>query len=1110
MSESRVAEEQGLESLVGRLADEFLARQEVGEQPDVEEYVARHPQAADLLRKVLASLQLLGASLSGAGPTAPGGEEAAGTLGDFRILREAGRGGMGVVYEAEQISLGRRVALKVLPFAATMDPRHLQRFHNEARAAASLEHPHIVPVYGVGCERGVHYYAMKFIDGQPLTSLLRQHRADPVSGGSQSPDNPLSAEAPNPPEARTTSAAAARTQRTPRNAAAFRQVAALGIQAAEALEHAHSIGVVHRDIKPANLMIDAQGALWVTDFGLARTAADAGLTMTGDVLGTLRYMSPEQALAKHGLVDHHTDIYSLGVTLYELLTGTPALDGKDREEILNAITLQERRPPRALDAAIPRDLETIVLKAMEKSPTDRYATAQEMAADLNRFLKDEPIRARRPALWLRLRKWGRRHRPLMASLAAGLLTLLAVGVLLAFAYQRRLTHTEQAVTAALVQVETLVEEGDKLIDQPERWQATARLAQSAQEKAEALLAAGAATPSLIKRAGKDRAAVAAGIADSGFLIELSRIRLEQATLKQGQYDVSKSARSYAKLLGDYGVDIAAPESAAQLIRGSRLHEALITALEDWRRWPKDEREREQLEQVLQAVDPTDGSRTRWREAVARRDGPALVKMATELATQPLPTTVACSRANDLMLLKEWAAAERLLKAAQAHSPGDFWLNHGLGEAIYEQGPARAEEAVGYLRVARALPADCAAVHVNLGAALQTAGKLGEAIACFRTAIALNRNLASAQNNLGVLLLFSGQGDEAIACFRTAIAIDPNRVSAHHNLGNAVHGKGREDEAIACYRRAIKIDPDDARVRRHLGDALCAKGDFEGGITEYREARRLSPKDPGIHYKLGHALHAKGDLDGAIAENRAAIRLKQDFSEAHCNLGQYLMEQGQFAEALSHLRRGHELGSKDPRWPYPSRQWIEECELFVKLDGKLPHVLSGQVQPADAAECLALAQLCRQPCKSLYRAAVRFYADAFAHQRELAEDLQTQVRYNAACAAALAGCGQGKDGARLAEKERAHLRHQALAWLQADLTAYRRLLEKEPDRAGALVRNRMKDWQQDTDFAGVRGPKALARLPEAERPTWRHLWHDVADMLNRSQGEPTTQKKFESQ
>jgi serine/threonine protein kinase len=206
--------------------------------------------------------------------------------------------------------------------------------------------------------------------------------------------------------------AALSTQRPPRDAAAFRQIAELGIQAAEALEHAHSVGIVHRDIKPANLMVDAQGKLWITDFGLARTAPDAGLTMTGDVLGTLRYMSPEQALAKHGLVDHRTDVYSLGVTLYELLTGTPAVSGKDREEILNRITLEDSQPPRSFDASIPRDLETIVLKAMAKTPSERNVTARELADDLHRFLEDKPIYAKRPGVLQRLWRSASRHRGL--------------------------------------------------------------------------------------------------------------------------------------------------------------------------------------------------------------------------------------------------------------------------------------------------------------------------------------------------------------------------------------------------------------------------------------------------------------------------------------------------------------------------------------------------------------------------------------------------------------------------------------------------------------------------------------------------------------------------
>jgi serine/threonine protein kinase len=253
------------------------------------------------------------------------------------------------------------------------------------------------------------------------------------------------------------------TEHAAKDSLTFRQIAEFGIQASEALEHAHSLGIVHRDIKPANLMVDDQEHLWITDFGLARTAADAGLTMTGDVLGTLRYMSPEQALAKHGLVDHRTDVYSLGVTLYELLTGTPAVTGKDREEILNRLTLEDSQPLRSFDATIPRDLETIVLKAMAKTPSERYASAGEVADDLRRLLDSRPIRARRASLSQRFTKWSRRHRHFVTATFLGVVLAaigLAVGTYLL--WQERL-KTHAALDQAKEQRQAAVEQSARAL-----------------------------------------------------------------------------------------------------------------------------------------------------------------------------------------------------------------------------------------------------------------------------------------------------------------------------------------------------------------------------------------------------------------------------------------------------------------------------------------------------------------------------------------------------------------------------------------------------------------------------------------------------------------------
>src|SRR5262249_47604015 len=240
-------------------------------------------------------------------------------LGDFRIVREVGRGGMGVVYEAVQLSLGRRVALKTLPFAAALDGRQLQRFKNEAQAAAALHHSNIVPVFAVGCERGVHYYAMQLIDGHPLTALIQQARR-------------ARAGAPAPPGADTARALQLSTLRTSQASEYFRGAARLVAQAAEALEHAHQMGVIHRDVKPGNLMVDGRGHLWVTDFGLAQLH-DGGLTQTGDLVGTLRYMAPEQAAGQR-LVDHRADVYGLGAPLYELLTLEPLCPAPTRPGLL--------------------------------------------------------------------------------------------------------------------------------------------------------------------------------------------------------------------------------------------------------------------------------------------------------------------------------------------------------------------------------------------------------------------------------------------------------------------------------------------------------------------------------------------------------------------------------------------------------------------------------------------------------------------------------------------------------------------------------------------------------------------------------------------------------
>ena len=457
-----------------RAVQEYLGAMEAGLHPSREEFLARYPDLAGSLEDCLEALEFVHAvgprleeptprpaeaTPPAAVPLGPGIP-----LGDFRIVREVGRGGMGVVYEAEQLSLGRRIALKVLPFALTIDSRQLQRFKNEARAAAQLHHSNIVPIHSVGCERGVHFIAMEFIDGQPLAALIddirRRQAAD--AGTRRQGDNETRRQG-----ERDTKNAVNRTVDQAGNAvslspcllvslsaagsapAFFDAVARLGVQAAEALEHAHQRGVIHRDVKPDNLLVDHRGHVWVTDFGLALfQSGSTPLTMTGDLVGTLRYMSPEQLRGQRELVDHRTDVYSLGITLYELLTLEPAFNSPDHHEVLHRIALEEPRPPRRRDDRVPVDLETIVLKAIAKQAGDRYATAQELADDLRRFLDHKPIRARRPSLWERAVKWARRHQAVVRA-GTMLLLLAAVG----FAVSTVLIWREQARAQAAYEAE---------------------------------------------------------------------------------------------------------------------------------------------------------------------------------------------------------------------------------------------------------------------------------------------------------------------------------------------------------------------------------------------------------------------------------------------------------------------------------------------------------------------------------------------------------------------------------------------------------------------------------------------------------------------------------
>jgi len=414
------------------LIEQLNTKLEAGESVDLEHLLKEHPQHTEQIQSLLPAMTAL---MDLAIPAPQNNDPLAldlsnGTgelrrLGDFRIGREIGRGGMGVVYEAEQVSLGRRVALKVLPFAAVLDKKCLQRFKNEARAAATLDHPNIVSIHSVGCEQAVHFYSMRLIEGQSLAEAIAQLRSDRQNGDSNVSSGKEQQIAL---DGDTLPSGALSTHGSTSRRKFFHTAARLGIQVAEALQYAHEMGIVHRDIKPSNLLLDSSGNIWVADFGLAMIQTDADLTKSGDIVGTLRYMSPELAAGKRAIVNHLTDVYSLGATLYELLTLRPAYLAEDRQQLLQQIAFEEPTALRRIEGDIPAELETIVHKAMSKDMDHRYSSAQELADDLRSHLENRPIKARPPTLSQTIDKWTRRN-PIVFSAAALIGVILLVATL---------------------------------------------------------------------------------------------------------------------------------------------------------------------------------------------------------------------------------------------------------------------------------------------------------------------------------------------------------------------------------------------------------------------------------------------------------------------------------------------------------------------------------------------------------------------------------------------------------------------------------------------------------------------------------------------------------
>jgi serine/threonine protein kinase len=875
--------------------DRYLSSLEAGVPQQREELLAAHPDLAGPLATYLQSLDDLHDVAAGFGgnsrraaqaeAASPAGDEK--RLGDFRLLREIGRGGMGIVYEAQQISLDRRVALKVLPFAAVLDSRQIARFNHEAKAAAQLLHPNIVSVFAVGVERGVHYYVMQFVDGQPLDRAIAELRKAAGDGPASASARPQlaatlgwrSSAAPRPAADRpgelawqapgsgpsmaaagvaapTTCAAACPSFLTAKSVSQpeyFRTVVRLGIQAAEALQAAHEHGIVHRDIKPSNLLLDGDGKLWVTDFGLARFQTDARLTHTGDVVGTLRYMSPEQATGQSALVDQRTDIYSLGATLYELLTLQPAFSGDGGPALLRQIDQQDPRRLRQLQPKIPADLETVVLKAMAKRREERYATSREFADDLQRVLEGKPTIARPPTLPDRCAKWARRHRRLAAAAVAVCLCAV-VGM---------------AVSTTLITREKLKAEANYQLAE-----------QRLRESRQALDRLGETYRKLGTLTGN--------FGSSKEAVEENQVRLFERLAADNPREPN-----YRRHLA-----LCQNKLALALRRAGRIDAAQRAVGEAIR-----------LQQQL--VETSDGSQECLSDLALSHNNLGMLRIEIGDATGAEDSFREAMRLQKRLLETDPNNPEHLQDLAAS-------LNN-LSALYVDQRPAQAaalyEEALTYqTQVAAVRPGDwdcqndLALSYNNLGVVQKRIGHPAEAAASYRRAVDIQRKLVRAApaqqsyrrdlavslNNLGENQDKLGQAAEAVRSFQQALELqeslarqNPADVDLQSNLGGIYNNLGmvwgelhRLDDAAEAFRSAIEHQkvaaaraPKVSRYRSFLskhyfnyGGVLRQLGHAEEAVRTALARRALWPRDPQHLFAVAEELALSGKL---LADSKQA-------------------------------------------------------------------------------------------------------------------------------------------------------------------------------------------------------------------------------------------------
>jgi serine/threonine protein kinase/tetratricopeptide (TPR) repeat protein len=882
------------------MLDDYLVAVERGTPISPDELLELHPEDAPYLRGYLSGLKLfhaaaIGGAPAGSSPSKTLGAQSPGrTVGDYRLLREIGRGGMGVVYEAEQMSLRRRVALKVLPFAAGHDPKQIGRFKNEAQAAAQVQHPNIVPVFAIGEDNGVHYYAMQLIAGQSLANMIEELR--PIAlrspSGTTAPNNTLtlcSGEVATRPciESGPIALSGDATMSAADTGDHIRAVARLGRDAAEALHAAHEYGIVHRDVKPSNLLVDDHGKLWITDFGLARCREDVGLTQTGAILGTVRYMSPEQTTGRNAQIDHHTDVYSLGVTLYELATLHHPADGIGDAQLFLQRDWASCKPVRHWNRHIPRDFQTIVMKAIAESPQERYATARELAEDLDRFLKGEPIQACPLSLVARAGKWAKRHRGTVLAGVVVLIVAFAGLVANMFLLAGEKAETERALAVAQQDLrlsQSVLDRfamrlDDQLVAIPGAEGVRHQLLEDSLDLYADLAERHSSDPALY-------ADLAAAYGKIGSLAERmgnkedalqKHMRARDIWQQHAAQDPSRTeyVRNLAQCDNNIGLLLASlgrPGEARQsLEKAERTYDRLLAADPD-----ADDLAAEtattysNLGLVLGQTGATDDAAHKYRAAISIQE--RLAKTSPD---------------NEAVLRSLAASYNNLAEA----SGGDE------AAKTYQNALAIQRRLVANHPINRIYQGDLARTYNNLGFLLSRRNDWNQAELCYTDAIRIQehlvatsplaasyrRDLAISYNNLGMVLSKQLRFVDAGAAFQKALGLQQflakaqpddgqtlsNLGGVYNNLGMLYDRQGQHAEAEREYRRAIRdqqqaldIAPASESIRGLLGKHyvnlarnLCKQNRPVDAVEVALERKRLWPDQPERLYSVVQELAA---------------------------------------------------------------------------------------------------------------------------------------------------------------------------------------------------------------------------------------------------------------